>query len=279
MSVRLTILCENSVDRVSPYGLLGEHGFACHLQTDHGDFLFDTGGGLTLLHNAEKLGIELARLKGLIFSHGHCDHTGGARSVLEKTGALPIYAHPDLFNQRYSNNGQKLREIGTPWSQTDLEQLGVNFVLDAEPLQIAPGLMLSGTVPRIHPEETGDPSLTILGRDKSQETDPLNDDLSLFISTPKGLVILLGCAHSGLQNIIDHALDVTGQDKIHMILGGTHLKFCSDTQMEATLRRLTELDVDRIGASHCTGLHGAITLAKHFGKRFFSASVGEQIDF
>lgn len=278
MPTRLTVLCENSVDRVSPYGLLGEHGFACHVQTPAGAFLFDTGGGLTLINNAQLLGIDLAMIKGIMFSHGHFDHTGGLKQVLEKTGEIPIYAHPDLFSERYSNNGGKTRNIGIPWSRTELEKLGARFVLDTGPQAVAPGLILSGSVPRIHPEETGDPNLLVVTAQKTQTADPLKDDLSLFIDTPKGLVILLGCAHAGLMNIIDHAIKVSGQDKIHMILGGTHLKFCSEEQMVATLKQLEELDIARIGASHCTGLRGARRLAERFGEKFFSASVGVEIE-
>lgn len=278
MSVHLTVLCENSVDRVSPHGLMGEHGFACHLHTEHGDFLFDTGGGLSIINNADCLGIDLANLQGILFSHGHLDHTGGLKQVLDKSGPLPIYAHPDIFSQRYSNNGSQPRSIGMPWSQAALEKMGATLKLSEAPCSIAPGLMLSGDIHRTHKEETGDPNLVVFSEDNQQAADPLHDDLSLFISTDKGLVILLGCAHAGLLNIIDHALKVTGQDKIHMILGGTHLKFCGKEQMDATLSRLTELDVDRIGASHCTGLRGATILAEHFGKRFFSASVGVKIE-
>lgn len=279
MSIRLTVLCENSVDRVSPYGLLGEHGFACHIQTPEGAFLFDTGGGMTIMNNAELMQIDLSRIMGIMFSHGHFDHTGGLKQVLEKTGNVPIYAHPDLFSERYSNNGGKTRDIGIPWPRTELEQLGARFILDSSPQEVAPGLTLSGTIPRIHHEETGDPNLLVMTAQKTQVADPLEDDLSLFINTPKGLVILLGCAHAGLMNIIDHAIQVTGQDKIHMVLGGTHLKFCSEEQMSATLDRLDELKIDRIGASHCTGLRGARRLAERFGERFFSASVGVELEF
>jgi 7,8-dihydropterin-6-yl-methyl-4-(beta-D-ribofuranosyl)aminobenzene 5'-phosphate synthase len=278
MSIRLTILCENSVDRVSPYGLLGEHGFACHLQTPHGNFLFDTGGGMTIMTNAELLGIDFSKVKGIMFSHGHFDHTGGLKQVLEKTGPLPIYAHPDLFNERYSNNGGKTRDIGIPWPRVELEKLGAEFFLHEGPYEVAPGLLLSGAVPRVNKQETGDPNLLVLSDQKTQVTDPLQDDLSLFINTDKGLVILLGCAHAGLLNIIDHAIKVTGQERIHMVLGGTHLKFCSEEQMTATLKRLEELDIDKIGAAHCTGLRGARMLAERFGERFFSASVGVEID-
>lgn len=277
MSIRLTVLCENSVDSVSPYGLLGEHGFACHLATPNGNFLFDTGGGMTIMNNAEKLGVDFTRIRGIMFSHGHYDHVGGLKQVLEKTGPISVYAHPDLFSQRYSKNSGKLHDIGVPWTQSALEDLGAEFIFNSNPYEVAPGLTLSGEVPRVNPEETGDPNLVIPDNRDQHISDPLRDDLSLFINSDKGLVILLGCAHSGLLNIIDHALQVTGQDKIHMVLGGTHLKFCDDAQMDATIKRLDMLNVDKIGASHCTGLRGARILAEKFGDRFFSASVGTEL--
>ena len=277
MSIRLTILCENSVDRVSPYGLLGEHGFSCHLQTPAGDYLFDTGGGMTIMNNAKLLGIDFTKLQGIMFSHGHFDHTGGLKQVLEQTGKIPIYAHPDLFSEHYSKNSGKMVNIGVPWPQTELEKLGADFNFSATPYEVTPGLLLSGAVPRINQVETGDPNLVSHSKSGEQITDPLGDDLSLFINTEKGLVILLGCAHAGLLNIIDHAIKVTGQKKVTMVLGGTHLKFCSEEQMTATLDRLEELDIDKIGASHCTGLRGARMLAERFGERFFSASVGIEI--
>lgn len=278
MKLQLTILCENSVDSVRPYGLLGEHGFACHLRTPQGDFLFDTGGGMTILNNAEKLEIDFSGLQGIMLSHGHYDHVGGLKQVLEKTGSVPVYAHPDLFNEHYSKNSGKLVNIGLPWPQAELEQLGAKFCLDNSPREVAPGLILSGEVPRINKQETGDPNLVVSDGKQGHTTDPLQDDLSLFINTEKGLVILLGCAHAGLLNIIDHALKVTGQERIYMVLGGTHLKFCSEEQMSATLDRLEQLQVEKIGTSHCTGLRGARRLADRFGDRFFNASVGTVIE-
>ena len=96
MSIRLTVLCENSVERVSPAGLLGEHGFACYVQTEQGNYLFDTGGGQTLLSNSEKLQIDLQQIEGIILSHGHLDHTGGLQQVLEPLQRVPVYAHPPM---------------------------------------------------------------------------------------------------------------------------------------------------------------------------------------
>ncbi|WP_303722397.1 MBL fold metallo-hydrolase [Malonomonas rubra] len=277
MKIRLTILCENSVERVSPAGLLGEHGFSCHLQTEQGDYLFDTGAGQTILLNSDKLNIDLTKLQGIFLSHGHLDHTGGLRQVLERTGPIPIFGHPDIFQIRHSRNGNQLRAIGIPWHKEQLETLGAIFHLDRSPQQVGTQLTLSGEVPRCNEFETGDPHLIILDEQGKEIPDPLADDLSLFIDSPNGLILLLGCAHAGVLNIIEHARKVTGQDKICMLIGGTHLKFSNTEQLEATLDRLEELNIAKIGVSHCTGLRQAQQLADRFGERFFNASVGQKI--
>ncbi|MBD1401455.1 MBL fold metallo-hydrolase [Pelovirga terrestris] len=274
MSIKLTILCENSVEKASPYGLLGEYGFSCLVETTNGNYLFDTGGGLTIINNAERLGIDLRRLDGIILSHGHFDHTGGLKLVLEKTGPLAVYAHPDLFSRRFSSHGGPLRKIGIAWDQEELEHLGAHFQLSQDPVEIAENLLLSGCIPRTNPHETGDPKLVIEVAEGKLDSDPLEDDLSLFVRTDKGLVLLLGCAHAGLINIIDHAIAVTGEKRIHAVVGGTHLMFSGEAQLKATMDRLQSEKVTHIGASHCTGRRGALALAARFGDRFFSASVG-----
>lgn len=277
MSMRLTILCENSVERVSPAGLLGEHGFACHLETEQGDYLFDSGGGATLTANSAIMNIDLRQLRGIVLSHGHRDHTGGLQQVLQQLERVAVYAHPALFSPRYSKNGERLREIGIPWSKQQLEELGADFRLSKGPQQITPEVMLSGEIPRSNDFETGDANLVTVTAEGEIETDRLSDDLSLFINSKKGLIILLGCAHAGLLNIIDHARQLTGQQKIHLLLGGTHLKFSSPAQLETTLARLAALNIERIGVSHCTGLPQAQKLAERFGERFFFATVGSEI--
>lgn len=278
MSIKLTILCENCVEKASPYGLLGEYGFSCLVETAVGRYLFDTGGGLTIINNAERLGIDLSRLDGIILSHGHFDHTGGLKQVLEKTGSVAVYAHPDLFTRRFSSHGGPIRNIGIAWEQKELELLGADFQLSKDPDKIAENILLSGCVPRINPYETGDSKLVIEIAEGKHGSDPLEDDLSLFLCTDKGLVILLGCAHAGLINIIDHAVAVTGEKRIHAVVGGTHLMYSGKDQLKSTMDRLERDNVTHIGASHCTGRNGALALAERFGERFFSATVGSCLE-
>lgn len=278
MSIKLTILCENTVEKASPYGLLGEYGFSCLIEIDGSNYLFDTGGGLTIINNADRLGIDLSRLDGIILSHGHLDHTGGLTQVLEKTGPIAVYAHPDLFVRRHSAHGDAPRDISIPWNQHELEARGARFHLSTEAVHLGQNMILSGCVPRTNPHESGDENLTIESAPGNNVRDPLEDDLSVFAQTDKGLVLLLGCAHAGLMNIMDHAQKVTGDQRIHAILGGTHLMVSNTAQRQITMDRIATEDVTYIGASHCTGRKGMLALSARFKERFFSATVGAVLE-
>jgi 7,8-dihydropterin-6-yl-methyl-4-(beta-D-ribofuranosyl)aminobenzene 5'-phosphate synthase len=104
------------------------------------------------------------------------------------------------------------------------------------------------------------------------------DDQSLVIETEKGLFIILGCAHAGIINIINYAIERTGQNHIHTIIGGTHLGAVSEEQQEKSIKALKEFDIDRIGVSHCTGLKPSMRLAQEFGEMFFFCNVGTVIE-
>lgn len=272
MSLRLTILCENSVGR--PLGLIGEHGFACHLETPSGNYLFDTGGGLGIETNARLLNLDLTALKGIILSHGHYDHVGGLPKVLAQTGPIDVFAHPDLFKPRFSLGETENRAIGVPNSRKELEQLGARFLFSKAPVELTPQLTISGEIPRVTDFEIGDPKLCCTGDSNSLHPDPLADDLSLLIKTEQGTSVLLGCAHAGLINILEYARALTEQQDLHTVVGGTHLMFYDDIQFRRTLERLDGYRIARLGAAHCTGLPQAASLSAHFGNRFFFASVG-----
>jgi 7,8-dihydropterin-6-yl-methyl-4-(beta-D-ribofuranosyl)aminobenzene 5'-phosphate synthase len=99
------------------------------------------------------------------------------------------------------------------------------------------------------------------------------------MESEKGLVLLLGCAHSGMINILQHVIEKTGKDKVYAIIGGTHLDFAGSQQVEETIAALKKFKVERIGVSHCTGLKAASRLYAEFGERFFFGQVGEAIEF
>jgi 7,8-dihydropterin-6-yl-methyl-4-(beta-D-ribofuranosyl)aminobenzene 5'-phosphate synthase len=276
MSMRLTVLCDNVVG--PQLGLLGEHGFACFIETPAGNYLFDTGQGLALLNNSRILGKELASVRGVILSHGHFDHAGGLPDALHQTGPVDVFAHPDLFSPRYRSSSTHRRFIGIPHRREHLESLGARFHLRREWAEIGPGVFVTGEIPRRSIMAGGDGGLITLGAGGQELPDPLADDLSLVIDSPRGLILLLGCAHAGLVNIVAQVREKTGKERIHAILGGTHLGFSAEEELEAALRTMEEIGVQKVGASHCTGQAAAARLHSRLGERFFFAHTGAVLE-
>lgn len=275
MTTRLTILCDNSV--TPQMGLLGEHGFSCLVETPGGPWLFDTGQGLAISQNCRVLGKDLSGLRGVILSHGHYDHTGGLPEVLHRTGPVPVFAHPDIFTERYRTASGQRRFIGLPYLREYLESLGAEFHLLTDWTEVGTGLFASGEIPR-HPDfQSGDSGLvTVSGG--SEQPDRLADDLSLVLETKRGLVVLLGCAHAGLANILRQVQKKSGRERIYAVLGGTHLGFAGAAQFEEAAQALEAAGVERIGLSHCTGPEAAARLHARLGSKVFFAGVGSVLE-
>lgn len=277
MTTRLTILCENTAG--VPYGVIGEHGFACFVETGDGNYLFDTGQGFAIVQNALALGKDLRSISAIMLSHGHYDHTGGLPAVLQLKGEVDVHGHPDIFAERVWSGGGRSRFVGIPFRRSYLESLGARFRLGTEMTTVGPGVFLSGEIPRRNSFEKGDATMTaILPDGTTTHPDPLKDDLSLIVDSPKGLILVLGCAHAGMINIIEYALEKTGRDRIHAVIGGTHLGFSSNEQFEETLKVIDRYRIERIGVSHCTGLPRAAMLHAKLGERFFFGSAGAVLE-
>lgn len=274
----ITILCENSVAR--PGGLIAEHGFAALIETPSSSILFDTGQGFGLIHNAQEIGRDLQKISSVVLSHGHSDHSGGLPALLDHLQRpLSVVAHPDLFSERYWRSDFELRPIGIPVPRAELEGQGASFSLGCDYQQLTENLYCSGEMPRRTNFEKGDPHLVIPDGKGGFCPDPLRDDLSLALTTDKGLVILLGCAHAGVINIIEHFREKSGEERIFALIGGTHLGPASEEQFQATLAMLKRYRIARIGLSHCTGLNRGAQLFQEFAGRSFFAAAGTVLEF
>jgi len=278
MEIRITVLCENLVGRLVGWG---EHGFSVFIETSRGNYLFDTGNGHGIVPNSLALGRDLKTVKKIFLSHGHQDHSGGLSEVLKLRGKVDVHVHPDVFIDRihvFQEQGEeKKRFVGLPFKKSYLEFLGANFLFNKEFTEVAEKMFLTGEVPRRTAFEKPDTKL-FSEKDGRIAQDTFPDDQSLVIETEKGLVLILGCAHSGLINIIHHVIGKTGKGKFHAVLGGTHLDFLTPEQLEETIQVLKKTDIERVGASHCTGMRAAFRLHQEFGSRFFYGSVGSVLE-
>jgi 7,8-dihydropterin-6-yl-methyl-4-(beta-D-ribofuranosyl)aminobenzene 5'-phosphate synthase len=253
---------------------MGEHGWAVHVDTGDRRLLLDTGQGLGLLNNSRVLGIDLTRLDGIVISHGHYDHTSGLPDALAVSGPIDVYMHPDGFVDRYWFKDGQRREIGIRHKQGYLESLGARFQPVTGFSEIFPNIYLTGEVPKASDFEPPDATMKLRGADGAWLQDELKDDLSLVVDTDKGLTVVLGCAHAGLINILTHVNAHLPGRPIHMVIGGTHLGFADQRQFDATVAVLDQFGVERLGASHCTGLVNCARLHQIYGDRFFFAAAG-----
>jgi 7,8-dihydropterin-6-yl-methyl-4-(beta-D-ribofuranosyl)aminobenzene 5'-phosphate synthase len=165
-----------------------------------------------------------------------------------------------------------------PFQRQELESLGANFTLTTKPIKITDNIMTTGEVPMVADFEEIEPNRFFVKEETGWQPDELLDDQALIINTEQGLVVILGCAHRGIINTLYHAQQLTGVTQIHMVLGGCHLISASKERIRLTISALRELNVQKLGVSHCTGLPAAVIMAQEFGDKFFFNNAGTRID-
>ncbi|MBA7519997.1 hypothetical protein ES705_12085 [subsurface metagenome] len=200
-------------------GILAEWGLSMLVKAGDRHILLDTGGSVTAAHNADVLGVDLHQVETIVLSHGHYDHTGGLLSVLAgvRREEVEIIGHPDIWRRKYSKTkkSRSFRYVGIPFSRDALESLGARFTLTSDPTWITEDIVAGGEEPTATDfEKVAD---TLYLKEGGQFIpDPLVDDQSIFLKTDLGLILLLGCAHRGVINILNYARELTGMEQVYL---------------------------------------------------------------
>ncbi|MBN2073029.1 MAG: MBL fold metallo-hydrolase [Actinobacteria bacterium] len=283
--MKITILVDNYV---SSRKLKAEHGWSAVIEDGNEKILFDCGQSDLLLDNAKVLGFDLNEITKIVLSHGHYDHTGGLLPLLKYLNRnIDIYAHPSVFEEKFSryrgfNGFNESRYIGIPEKMQVYEKKGAKFLLSKDPVKISSSILLSGQIKKegIIDEASGynDEHFFIKSGDKFVN-DPLLDDISIFISLPGLLLVVAGCAHSGIINILKKAGELKLIDKEMAIVGGLHLSGAGKQDIDNIIKELQKYDIRLLVPSHCTGINAFVQLRNSFeGKCIFGCS-GKVLDF
>jgi 7,8-dihydropterin-6-yl-methyl-4-(beta-D-ribofuranosyl)aminobenzene 5'-phosphate synthase len=221
-------------------GFESEHGLSYLIEIDQKKFLFDTGASDLFIRNAARLEINLEEIDRIILSHGHWDHGNGLKYLKGK----PLICHPSCFEKRYRKPGKEY--LGLTLSR---EELSERFDLEIfrKPIRLSRHLWFLGEVPRRNDFEAQTTKYML----EDGTEDYIMDDSGLVAITRQGLVLISGCAHSGICNMIEHAMRVTGIFKVIAVIGGFHLR-ANNSVTRKTISCLEKLELDRVIPSHCT---------------------------
>ena len=278
--VRIYILVEDHARR---RGFLGQHGFSALVEVGRGPkalrVLVDTGqDGSVVLSNARRLGLDLSNVDAVLITHGHYDHTGGLLTVLDHIGrrGLLIVAHPDAFVPKFALRDKLIPASEPGLTTSALEEKGAFPILSRGPVRLSEDVVATGEVRRQTDFERVEGFLK-LGPEGLEE-DQLLDDQALVIRTDRGLVVITGCAHSGVVNTVLHAREIMGEERILAVVGGFHLEGASEERLDRTVQELLRLEPEYLFACHCTGLKAYCRFAEAFGPRFRWPGSGDVIE-
>ncbi len=271
------IICVVNDIALPESGLQSEHGLCMWIETPRGVALWDSGGsGEVLAHNLQTLGLDPKRVRALALSHAHDDHTGGLGYLLAANPDLPVYAHPDIFQPRFSHKNWGYQSMGLP-ERSGALKVHKPLYLNDQPVEILPALWTSGEI-LARPEREGRSANHFIDLEGDWETDPYRDDMSLVLETAGGIVLICGCCHAGLLNTLRHVCQ-RFKPPVRTVLGGTHLISADGTELRHVIAVLkAEFPQTQYFLNHCSGADAIRQLRDAFGdqvKEFPAGSILE----
>jgi len=276
MKIDITTLVENSSGE--HLQLASEHGLSFYVRAGETSVLFDTGASGHFMENAALLGLDLGAVSKVLISHGHYDHSGGYRSFMDKeiSGKSRLVVKPGFFDRKYGVKANSAEFLGNSFTESMVAARGIGIeVVDEDVREVASGVYSVSGFERTCPMEKLNPRFQV-ERGGELVQDDFCDEQAMVVRSPKGLIVILGCSHPGLINILD-SVKKWFNEKIHAVLGGTHLVEAGQDRLEKTMAYLIAQDIPVIGISHCSGgpEHRRYMESRLQG-RFFHNSTGTQ---
>lgn len=312
-NVAITVLVDNRADliarstdtvkRFTDKPLLAEHGFSALVDLrDAGiKILWDAGmTHIALMENMRRMEIDPKTIAKIALSHGHDDHTAALSDVLKAMDVLPksrrwradvpiaelceaaqahrvpVIAHPAAFRELWGQaRDGSWHGPGMPPPRAEWEAAGAEVILSPGPYQLGSGCWTTGAVPRSSFEKSGIPTSAFYREGDKLLRHEIEDDQTMVIHVKdKGLVVLSGCAHSGIVNTVNYARQISGVDRVWAVLGGFHLGRSTAEEIQRTIDAMIAFEPQMIVPSHCTGFEAIRQFAAQMPDAFVLGMVG-----
>lgn len=250
--------------------LKAEHGLSFFIEAGKRKFLFDCGASSTTILNAYRLGVELKSVEFTVCSHSHYDHAAGFRDMAEAgMGGKVLYTGNKFFERKYAYDGVKFTDLSCGFDEGFLDRFCIEHKVCADITEVAEGCWLVGNFPRKYAFETI-PQRFVRGL-SSAVADDFCDEICLAMKCDKGLVVLVGCSHPGILNMVSRVHDAL-KLPIYAVFGGTHLIEADGERINTTIDVLCGMGLSVLGLSHCSGAAAEAAIAR--SKRVKSCHLG-----
>lgn len=276
--MKITTLIENKLGE--DQDLHNEHGLSIYIEVDNKNMLFDTGQSGSFIENAKDLNVDLKSLDYVAISHGHYDHSGGLEKLINHIKPkFELYVGEGFFNSKYS-----LREdgdyqfTGNPFNPNLLldNNIPIHYVTK-DITYLTDHLMIFTNFNRNDEFENTNETM-FLKEGEDYIKDEFLEEITLGIKTDKGLVVIVGCSHVGVVNIVDTIIERTGMP-IYALIGGTHLVKEDDEKINKVIDYLRTQEISLLGACHCTGKQGETMLQQQLEENFINNNTGDVLYF
>jgi 7,8-dihydropterin-6-yl-methyl-4-(beta-D-ribofuranosyl)aminobenzene 5'-phosphate synthase len=266
-TLKITVLVTNVAG--DPHLGDGEWGYSALVEVDGHKILYDTGASSDLvLKNAKALDIDLSDVEDVVLSHNHWDHVGGLmtlRHAFAKTNPRAmsrVHVGAAIFEPRLNEAGED--QNGLRLIKAEYLSTGGVFIIHDKRTELYPGVWLTGPVPRPNAEKNWNPGLSLMTTQGRVE-DNVPEDSALVFDTNEGIVILTGCGHAGIVNIVEYARAIAGNKPLLAVIGGLHLFNASDQKLVWTGAKLKSYRIEHLLAGHCTGIEATYRLRESAG--------------
>lgn len=255
--------------------LKAEHGISFYIDMGSHALIFDTGQSGAFVENALNLGLDLDKVSLVCISHGHYDHSGGLRALAAINHHFRLVVGKGFFQKKYSTNGIVYEFLGNNFDEQFLANSGIEWRYAQDPVEeMEPGIYLLSDFPRIFHDERVNPRF-VLQSERGFIPDAFHDEIALALASSRGFLLLVGCSHPGIKNMLEAAASRL-PGPIYGVMGGTHLVEASEESRAASIQYFSEKGFHVLGVSHCTGDKATVALQQTCNG-FFRNATGHEL--